>query len=267
MFEEKLRVIDSDTYDGVSFEILEITRLDGGVNEQQLMSIFLMNQTNVKPKLIRIKLNNSKVITEAGSLYYLKGNIISDTHIGSVGEIAKKLFKKMVTKETMFNPTYEGTGEIYLEPRIGHFALVKLNNESIIVDKGMFYCATKDIKVSPYMQDDISTGLWGGEGYFQTKIEGTGLVVLEIPVPLDEIQMIKLNNETLQVDGNFSILRSSTIKFEVSLSSKGLVSSMVNGERLLQKFSGRGIVWLAPTEPIYSMMEFDLSDLQRTEED
>lgn len=43
----------------------------------------------------------------------------------------------------------------------------------------------------------------------------------ELPVPADEVRCIPLNNETLQVDGNFSLMRSGRIDFSVELSAKG----------------------------------------------
>jgi len=49
--------------------------------------------------------------------------------------------------------------------------------------------------------------LFGGEGLFQTRIRGTGICVLESPVPADEVLRIDLKEETLQVDGNFALMR------------------------------------------------------------
>lgn len=45
-------------------------------------------------KQVRIKLNNSAVKTEAGALYYYKGNIQSKSNIGGVGGLLKGCFRK-----------------------------------------------------------------------------------------------------------------------------------------------------------------------------
>jgi uncharacterized protein (AIM24 family) len=57
-----------------------------------------------------------------------------------------------------------------------------------------------------------------------------------------------LNNERLQVNGNFAILRRGSIHFTVEKSTKSLLGFMTSGEGWLQTFSSTGQVWLAPTQ-------------------
>jgi len=58
---------------------------------------------------------------------------------------------------------------------------------------------------------------------------------------------IKLNNEKLVVESNFSLLRKGSIDFTIEKSTKGLFGTMISGEGLVQVFRGTGEVWLAPT--------------------
>ena len=60
----------------------------------------------------------------------------------------------------------------------------------------------------------------------------------------------------VKVDGNFAILRSSNINFTVQKSAKGLIGSALGGEGFLQTFEGTGMVWLAPTSPMYNKMAY-----------
>jgi len=62
---------------------------------------------------------------------------------------------------------------------------------------------------------------------------------------------IKLHNEKLVVDGNFSLLRKGSIDFTVEKSTKGIFGTMISGEGLVQVFRGNGEVWLAPTLHYY----------------
>jgi uncharacterized protein (AIM24 family) len=73
-------------------------------------------------------------------------------------------------------------------------------------------------------------------------------------VPLSEIVELRLQDETLQVDGSFALLRSSGIQFSVEKASKSLVGAMTSGEGLLQTFRGTGKVWIAPTQAVYQRM-------------
>ena len=98
--------------------------------------------------------------------------------------------------------------------------------------------------------------LFGNEGIYQTSISGSGIVVLEIPVPESEIFKCKLFNDTLKVDGNFAVLRTSNVKFTVEKSSS-LIGSVTNGEGLLNVYSGTGEVWLLPTMSIYQDLRLE----------
>ena len=214
--------------------------------------LFFMEKSGVSLKFVRIKLNGGTVKTEAGALYYSKGRIQNKVEVGGLGGTAKKLFKSALTKETAFNPEYTGVGEIVLEPTFKHYIMLDIDNESIIVDKGMYYCSLGNIDVKPIAQGNLSSAVMGGEGIFQTQITGTGVVVLDIDVPLSEVVMYDLHDERVQVDGNFAILRSASIRFSVQKSAKSLIGSALGGEGLLQTFEGTGQVWLAPTSPMYS---------------
>lgn len=194
-------------------------------------------------------------MTEAGALYFLKGNIESETKVGGVGGMFKNKMKSYLNQESTFKPIYKGTGELYLEPTFGHYMIVNLQNESIIVDKGLYYASEPTLKVEPVMQSNISSGLLGGEGLFQTQISGSGVCILEIPIPKEEILIYELNNEKIQVDGNFALLRTENVLFSVQKSSKSLIGTLASGEGLLQTFEGTGQVWLAPTQPVYNKLQ------------
>ncbi len=96
--------------------------------------------------------------------------------------------------------------------------------------------------------------LFGGEGWFQTRIRGTGICVLESPVPADEVLRIDLKGETLQVDGNFALMRTGRIDFSVEKSTRSLLGTITGGEGLLQTFRGTGSVWLAPARGLYEQL-------------
>ena len=85
-------------------------------------------------------------------IQYYKGNIKSKSNIGGVGGLLKKAVSGTITNESAIKPSYSGTGEILLEPSYKHYLIMELNNESIIVDKGMFYCCSEDINVKGIMQ-------------------------------------------------------------------------------------------------------------------
>ena len=238
------------------FQILEFDRLEGATDVGTALGLQIMNDSGIKLRQVRIILEDSSVKLESGALSYMKGEIEIKTKTGGVVGLGKKFLNSKLTGETMFKPTYEGTGEIFLEPSFGHFALIELEDEELIVDDGLFYACEEDIEVGAAMQKSVSSMLFGNEGIYQTSISGSGIVVLEIPVPESEIFKCKLFNDTLKVDGNFAVLRTSNIKFTVEKSSS-LIGSVTNGEGLLNVYSGTGEVWLLPTMSIYQDLRLE----------
>jgi len=248
--ENKLTMLSQMSNDA-KFQVLEYDKLEGAVDVQTAFGIKIMNQTGIKLKQVRIILEDSAVKLEAGALSYMKGDISIKNKTGGVLGLGKKFINNKLTGEEMFKPTYEGTGEIFLEPSFGNFALIELEDEEIIVDDGLFYACEEEVEVGSAMQKSISSMVFGNEGLFQTKISGSGIVVLELPVPESEVFKCKISNDTIKVDGNMVVLRTSNVKFTVEKSSS-IIGSSTNKEGLLNVYTGTGEVWLLPTKSVYS---------------
>ncbi|QAA30897.1 AIM24 family protein [Clostridium manihotivorum] len=237
------------------FQILEFDELNGGNDIDSAVKFKFMKDAGIKLKQIRIILEDSAVKLESGALSYMKGSIELENKVGGVLGFGKKLINSKLTGETLFKPRYIGSGEIFLEPSFGHYALLELDDEEVIVDDGLFYACEDSVEVGASMQKSISSMLLGNEGVFQTKISGSGVVALEIPVPENEIFKCRLSNDTLKVDGNFAILRTGGIEFTVEKSAKSIIGSTTSGEGFLNVYRGTGEVWLVPTKVIYDKLQ------------
>ena len=253
-FYDNINVLDSVETENVKIEVLEYNELKGSKDPRLSKELYYVQKSGMSLKQIKVTLNGGGIITEAGALNFHKGNISSESNIGGVGGLAKKMIKNKLTNESTFKPRYSGVGEVFLEPSFSHYIIVKLDGGSIVVDKGLFYCCDDSLEVGVASQKNISAGLFGGDGWFQTKISGTGACVLESPVPMNEVIKYQLDNERLQVDGNFALLRSGSVNFTVERSTKGIAGALTSGEGLMQTFEGTGIVWIAPTQPVYNVL-------------
>lgn len=174
----------------------------------------------------------------------------------TAGNALGRLFSGAVTGEAVAQPEYRGSGMLVLEPSFNHFLLLQLDNEEIIVDKGMFYCAQAVLPSNPLCRGAFLR-LWAVErGFSRSPLAGTGLVVLESPVPSCEIDVIELQNDTLKVDGNFAILRTGVPAIYGRTFRK--VADRFGGQRrrLVNVYRGTGSVWLAPTIKIYNTINF-----------
>lgn len=250
-FRDNINISSYLQKDGFKVEIIEYKELKGSTDPRIAENLYYIHKTGMKMKQVRVNLDNDGLIIKPGTLYFHRGNIQTHANIGGVSGFAKKIIKNSLIDETTFNPLYFGTGEIFLEPSFNHFIITELDEDSIIVEKNLFYCCQQGVEIGVSMQKTISSALKNNEGLFQTRIKGSGICVLEIPVPANEIFKIYLNNEKLQVDGNFVILRSESVKYTIRGTSGGLVSKITSEEGLLQTFEGTGAVWLAPTKPVY----------------
>jgi len=248
------------------FQILEYENLDGATDVETAFGLNIIRQSGIKLKQIRIILDDSSVKLEPNSLSYMKGNIEIKNKSGGLLGFGKKIISSKLTGETAFKPTYSGTGEVFLEPSFGHFALIELEDDEIIVSDNMFYACEEGIDVNATIQKNVSSVLLGNEGLCQTRIEGNGIVALKVPVPENEIFKCILINDTLKVDGNFAILRTGNIEFSVEKSSKSIVGTVLSGEGMVNVYRGTGEVWLIPTKKVYKELKMNgLKDIKRSQ--
>ncbi|MBN1572279.1 MAG: zinc-ribbon domain-containing protein [Deltaproteobacteria bacterium] len=247
----KIEVLDSALGRGCKIEILQYEKIEGSKDIETAEALYYANKSGIKLKQVKITLDNGEAVVEAGALQYMKGDVEMESKL----EGRKALKSKFLAKETAYKPRYSGTGEIFLEPSFGHYVIYRLKNESLVVNKGMFYCCEGAVDVDVVRLKNISAVLFGGEGLFQTKLTGTGIAALESPVPLSEIKRIDLMDQKLSIDGNFALMWTDSVDFTVQRSTKSLIGSIAGGEGLLQTFRGTGRVWIAPTESIYRWMK------------
>jgi uncharacterized protein (AIM24 family) len=103
------------------------------------------------------------------------GNIVKSKATGE--SVVKPKYKVQFNALNTFL-SYEGTGEIWLEPSWGYYSFVNLNNETVVIDKGLFLAAESSVEVGIFVQKNTSTAVFGGEGLFQTKMKGSGNFIL-----------------------------------------------------------------------------------------
>lgn len=242
------------------FQLLEYEKLEGATDIKTMFGLNIVKKCGITLKQIRILLDDSEVVLEAGLLSYMKGSIEIKNKMGGILGIGRKFIESKVTGESMFKPKYIGSGEIFLEPSFCNFALIELEDDEIIVDDGMFCACDGEIEVGVSLQKNVSSSFLGNKGFCQTRLTGSGVVVLKIPVPQDEIFKCTLIDDTLKVDGNFAILRTGNIEFSVEKSSKSIIGSMTNGEGLVNVYSGTGEIWLVPTKNVYQELKINTFD-------
>ena len=195
-------------------------------------------------KMVRCVINNETVRAESGALHYMRGKIEMTSSVPSVGGF----LKSVVTRENIFRPTYQGTGEVFFGPPIfGEYEILDLAGDEWILEQGAYVCSDAGIEVGVWRNRAL-TAVFGGEGWFQTSVKGTGKVVMQAP---GQVQRISLNGEKLSVDGRFALARTAGLNFEVQKAARSILGSLSSGEGLLSTFEGHGTVLIAPVPNVY----------------
>jgi uncharacterized protein (AIM24 family) len=191
-------------------------------------------------RMVKATLNNETVRSERGALHYMRGNVEMVTEMPSVGGF----LKSKLTGESVFRPTYTGTGEVYFgPPSFGQYNILEMNGNSMILDQGSYICSDAEVEIGMIRNKGITSMAFGGEGFWQTSVSGTGTVIYYSEGPIQEINLV---NDTLTVDGNFAVARDASLSFQTKTLGKGLFSKVAGGEGFVNIISGTGKVYLAP---------------------
>ena len=178
---------------------------DVSVNEYSAMMAYFASQMNVRKRQVIAKLENSAVILQAGAMQMMMGAVESTTDLKGAGDFFKKIVGSTVTGETAIKPRYSGNGAVALEPTYRYVILEDLAewDGKLIIEDGMFLACEDTIELSVAARNTVSSALLGGEGLFNTRLSGKGIVALESRVPREELITVELKDDVLKIDGVF----------------------------------------------------------------
>ena len=217
-----------------------------GVSSAQAGSVTFDVVNRERLNMVKVDLVNAAFRYEAGAMHYMKGNLELESNVPSVG----KMFKSMITKEKIIKPVISGSGTVFLQPSFGEFTILNLQNDEWILDQGAYYASEMDIEIGAYTNRAVSA-MFSGEKWFQTVVAGTGKVVISSAGPLEEIEM---TNDKLVVDGRFAVARTSGIDLKVTKATRGIFSTVISGEGLVNTFTGTGKVLIAPVDNYFNTL-------------
>ena len=232
------------------FTVME-HKSDRSVTPGTAMKEYFMGKMGLAKRQLLCELNGNSVKIQAGAMQWISGSVESSTGVSGVGQLAKNWLKAAVTKESTVKPIYKGNGYVMLEPSYSYILLEDVESwgeKGIVLTDGMFLACDADIQEKVVMRKNFSS-VFGGKGLFNLSLVGRGFCALESFVPREELFEFNLEDDVLKVDGNMAICWSGTLDFTVERSSKSLFGSMINGEGLVNVYSGTGKILMAPTLP------------------
>lgn len=198
----------------------------------------------------KITLQEGEVCTtESGAMIAMSGNmdITTSTHKKGKGGILKAL-KRMVAGESLFLNHFEpkgGSGELWLGTALaGDMVSLTLDNENLIVQGSSFLACEQGIDIDLGWQGFKS--ILSGESVFWVNLKGQGKIVLS---SFGAIYPIEVDGDYI-VDTGHIVAFNETLNFSITKAGSSWLHSIIGGEGLVCKFSGKGTVWCQSHNPV-----------------
>lgn len=215
---------------------------------REAIEAYYASKMDVRKRQVLIELNGNAFTVSAGAMQWMSGDVSMVADVKGIGDLLGKALSSKVTKESTIKPKYQGKGLLMLEPTYKYILLEEVSNWSgLVLDDGLFLACDSNVTQKIIARSNLSSAVLGKEGLFNLCLSGSGVAVLESPVPRNELIEFNLENDVLKIDGNMAIAWSHTLEFKVEKSSKSLVGSAVSGEGFVNVYRGTGKVLMAPT--------------------
>ncbi|MGE0498202.1 MAG: TIGR00266 family protein [Ramlibacter sp.] len=195
-------------------------------------------------------------IGEAGSMMFMDAGIAMDTVFGDgsaqQGGLLGKLLgagKRLVTGESLFTTVYTNNAQgklrvAFAAPYPGKILPMDLRQlgGTLICQKDAFLCAARGVSLGIAVQQKLSTGFFGGEGFIMQKLDGDGLAFVHAGGTVVKRELAA--GQTLLVDTGCVVAYTPSVNFEIQYVGK-IKTALFGGEGLFfAKLSGPGTVWL-----------------------
>ena len=173
---------------------------------------------------------------EAGAFCYARGDI--RIHAPILPSL-RDFIRASLADEAVIRPTYSGTGLVTLESSLGGFEVLRLADDAWILEPGAYWASDPGIELT-YHREPVLTALFAGEGliYLQTKVHGTGQVVLHTKGPVEALDLPP--GDRVIVEGKFVIARSANVHMSIQRATRNFWGRFTSGERAVRVFEVRG---------------------------
>lgn len=199
--------------------------------------------------LLKVYLDYGETIkAESGAMVAMSPTL--DVGGQAEGGILKGL-GRMLAGEKFFFQTItasRGPGEVLLAPSTpGEIYPIELNGSyNYTLQKDGFFVGTSGVDISTQMQN-LTKGLFSGEGFFVVKASGTGLLFVSSFGAIHAID-IPPGGEFV-IDNSHLVAWPETTQYKIEKASSGWFSSLKSGEVLVCRFYGPGRVLIQTRNP------------------
>jgi uncharacterized protein (TIGR00266 family) len=188
------------------------------------------------------------LFADAGSMMTMTPNLTVESSMrgGVVGALSRSLLRG----ETFFYLTIsapQSAGEALLAPStIGGIEMLELTGTEYFLQKGSFLAAQHSVQLTTKTQN-LTKGLFSGEGFFVTRVSGSGTLVLNTFGALMTFDLAP--GQEYVVDNFHLVAWESTISYTITKAAAGWISSFASGEGFVCRFTGPGRIYVQTRNP------------------
>ena len=167
------------------------------------------------------------------------------------GGILSGLARKFLAGESFFFQELiasRGPGAVLLgHPLPGGILDVELDGSyGLVVQKDGYLASTQGIQVDTKMQN-LSKGLFSGEGFFVLNVTGRGTVFVSSYGVIHPVNIA--DGEEVIIDNGHLVAWPDYMQYSIEKASSGWISSVTSGECLVCRFRGPGVVLIQTRNP------------------
>ena len=158
---------------------------------------------------------------------------------------------RMLSGESFFFQTLKasrGAGTALLAPaQPGDLLPIRLDgSQTYILQKDGFLAASEGVQISTTAQN-LSRGLFSGEGFFVLKAQGRGMLFVESYGSIHGLEVPA--GEEMIIDNGHLVAWPEGMHYRLEKASSGWISSVTSGEGLVCRFRGPGTVYIQTRNP------------------
>lgn len=167
------------------------------------------------------------------------------------GGMLKGLMRKVLAGESFFFQELaanRGPGKVLLgHPYPGGIMDVSLDGSyGLVIQKDGFLASTQGVQVDTKMQN-LSQGLFSGEGFFVLNASGRGTVFVSSYGVIHPINLE--SGEEFIIDNGHLVAWPDYMSYKIEKASNGWISSITSGEGLVCRFRGPGVILIQTRNP------------------
>lgn len=230
------------------FNVMEFQQDLSVTSPADAIAKYYSAKMNCKQRFVVCNMTGKRDWTlSAGAMNWMGSKVNVRTDVKGVGDLLGKAFKAKATNESAIKPVYTGVGVLATEPTYKFIIPIYSKDwgNTIIVNDGLYLMST-GFETKIKSPDTVGGAVLGGEGFFNLKLVGDGVALLESLRPVEELIEVVVDNDVFKIDGDMALCWSDGLSLSVEKVTKTLVGSAASGEGLVNVYRGTGRILMSP---------------------